>query len=838
MCGIAGIIGKKELSQGKIKAYIAAFKSSLVHRGPDDAGEHIGVNSGFAHRRLSIVDISGGHQPIYNEDRSVGIVYNGEIYNYTSLREDLKKKGYRFFTNTDTEVILRGYEEYGTEFFDELNGMFAFCIWDDNTDTVYLVRDFFGIKPLYIYEDGSRIIFASELKAIIAIPDIDQSLDPAGFQDYLTFRYVQAPYTFFKNIRKLEAGTYLEIKHGNATQYRYWDVSYSSPYPYPDVGEVKEHLLATMRAVVKSQLMGEVPIGVLLSGGVDSSTIAYLIHACGANLTTFNIGFPEVNEFEYSRKVAKKYGLRHVEIVTTAGELIKNFSKINFALDEPIADPACLPLYQLCEELKKHVTVVLSGEGGDEVFGGYPQYGYLCGADIPYGSRFGSFMERSWYFSDSLAFMNDKRIPLHQLRYRKYFEEQPLLNGMLAFDMKTWMPENLMMKADKIFMAHSLEGRFPFLDKRLFEYVARLPQGHKITAEGVTKWLLKEVIAPFLPKKVITRPKMGFTVPVDSLLKELKPFVIDACEALQQSSLSEALDTRHIRKCINGYYAGGNISSLQVWTLFTMAYWFTVSFPRYKNEKNVLPGRAQYLKEAFTNNTPQQKMDLRRKISEQYVMGKGVEIGALHCPLHVGPKADIKYVDLHPKEELMKLFPEIASDLRTSVDIDILDDGETLTKIENESLDFLVANHFLEHCVNTLGTIRTHLSKLRRGGILYYAIPNKDYTFDRGRPLTTFEHISQDDLENSEQSQLEHYKEWAEFVDKLTDDSKIENHAKQLMEKDNRIHFHCWDAMTCEEFLLGAQKYLNYVFTVECYVQNENEIIAVLRKSRQTSRKL
>jgi asparagine synthase (glutamine-hydrolysing) len=608
MCGIAGVIGKKELSRENIEEYLSAFKSCLLHRGPDDAGEHIGDNFGFAHTRLSIVDISGGRQPIYNEDKSIGIIYNGEVYNYLPLREDLKKRGCRFYTNSDTEVILRGYEEYGREFFRELNGMFSFCIWDDKEDTIYLVRDSFGIKPLYIYEDASRILFASELKAIIALPDIDLSLNPAGFQDYLTFRYVQAPDTFFKNIRKLEAGTYLEIKHGNPTQYRYWDVSYSTPFPYPDLWEVKEHLLATMHTAVKSQLMGEVPIGVLLSGGVDSSAIAYLIHACGANLTTFNIGFPEVNEFEYSREVAKKYGLRHIEIVTTTEELIKNFSKINFALDEPIADPACLPLYQLCEELKKHVTVVLSGEGGDEVFGGYPQYEYLWRSNIPYNSRFTAFMERSWYFSDALAFMRDKRLPPHQLRHRKYFEEQPFLNGMLAYDMKTWMPENLMMKADKIMMAHSLEGRFPFLDKELFDYAACLPQAYKISLQGVTKWLLKEAISPFLPGTIIARPKMGFTVPVDRLLQALKSEVMEVSDALPQSPLSEVLNTELISRCFHEYYAGKGLSSLQVWTLFTIAYWFMYSFPRYKSEKNVLPGRAQYLKEAFPNNTPQQEM--------------------------------------------------------------------------------------------------------------------------------------------------------------------------------------------------------------------------------------
>jgi asparagine synthase (glutamine-hydrolysing) len=590
MCGIAGVINKTP-SKIDIKECIGSFQRSMDHRGPDDSGYHIGKDHGFLNLRLAIVDIACGQQPIFNKDKSVGIVYNGEVYNFGDLRTELIKKGHSFNTHSDTEVILRAYEEYGVDSFKKLNGMFAFCLWDNRKDVVYLVRDYFGIKPLYIYEDEKRLIFSSELKGILGIPDIDLTLNPAGFQDYFMFRYVQAPYSFFKKIRRLDAGTYLEIKNGKTVQYRYWDISYNDPYPHNSVNEIKETLLRKMQKAVESQLMGEVPIGVLLSGGVDSSAIAYFINRCGANLTTFNIGFPEVNEFEYSREVAKKFGLKHVEILTTTDELLASFDKIMLAIDEPIADPACLPLYSLCEELKKHVTVVLSGEGGDELFAGYNQYQHVLSGNVPYNARFNFFVEKSWYFQNYSDFLNNKHLPPHVLRYRKYFEEQPLLNGMLAYDMKTWMPENLMMKADKIMMAHSLEGRFPFLDKELFEFAALLPQKFKLGTNGITKWILKELVAPHLPKKIINRSKMGFTVPVDRLLDKLKPLVNDVFGATSNSLLSEILDTAYLKKYAQDYYEKGTMSPLQLWTLFVMCYWFASSLPVYREEGCKLPGR-------------------------------------------------------------------------------------------------------------------------------------------------------------------------------------------------------------------------------------------------------
>lgn len=591
MCGIAGVINKKKNSV-PVEKYLRYFSDVIYHRGPDDEGIHRKDNIyGFLNRRLAIVDIASGNQPIYNERRTIGIVFNGEIYNYLPIRKELQRKGYKFKTKSDTEVILRGFEEWGVDIFEKLNGMFAVCMWNSKTDEVFLARDHFGIKPLYIYQDDKKILFSSEIKALIALPEVDDSLNPIGFQDYLSYRYVLSPYTLFKRITRLEAGTYMHIKNGVSSVFRYWDVSYTEPYNKPSINEVKKQLTDKIKNAVSSQLMGEVPVGVLLSGGIDSSTIAYMIHKLGANLMTFNIGFPEVNEFEYSRAVAKKFGLKHIEITTTVQELVSDFDKINLALDEPVADAACLPLYKLCEVLKKHVTVVLSGEGGDEVFAGYPQYHYLLSNLPEYKKRFKLFFERSWYFQDAQEFIKDQTIPPLHLRFQKYFEEQSVLNGMLSYDMRTWMPENLMMKADKILMAHSLEGRFPFLDRYLFDYVAQLPQEYKLSPERISKWILKEIMKDYLPEKIVDRPKMGFTVPVGTLLKKMKSKVLDTTNSVQNSALSDILETKKIKNFVEGYYAGKHERTLQTWTFFVLSFWFQNSIKEYKKLKRLLPAR-------------------------------------------------------------------------------------------------------------------------------------------------------------------------------------------------------------------------------------------------------
>lgn len=320
--------------------------------------------------------------------------------------------------------------------------------------------------------------------------------------------------------------------------------------------------------------MGEVPIGVLLSGGLDSSAIAYAVHKLGANLTTYNIGFPEVNEFEYSRAVANAFDLDHVEVLLSSDELINGFDEVMASLDEPIADPACFPLYKLCEELKKKVIVVLSGEGGDELFGGYPQYSPLLYQDLPKEDRFSSFLARSWYFMDAHTLIKDNSMPPHEKRWGKYFESATGLNRMLAYDMKTWMPENLMMKADKIAMWHSLEGRFPFLDKDLLEFSMRLPEKYKIAESGETKWILRELMRHRLPEVISTRPKMGFSVPVPQLLMQLKGKVLGLLCDNFPKVLAPIISQEIIASRVRAFYEKGEGSALQVWTWFILAEWF------------------------------------------------------------------------------------------------------------------------------------------------------------------------------------------------------------------------------------------------------------------------
>jgi asparagine synthase (glutamine-hydrolysing) len=436
------------------------------------------------------------------------------------------------------------------------------------------------MKPLYIYEDEEVLYFSSEIKAILSLDGVDRSLDQKGFQDYITFRYVHAPNTLFKNIKKLEAGHYVEIKNGTLRKVKYWDIEYNPKLSRSSEAELKTQILDTLDSIIQSQLMGEVPVGVLLSGGLDSSTIAYFIHKNKANLTTFNIGYPEVNEFEYSRFVSEKLGLKHVEVLTTTDEFVNDFDKILLALDEPIGDPACFPLYKLCEELKKHVTVVLSGEGGDEIFCGYPQYLRLVNSGVKNNSSFVDFLKQSQYCVYSRKFFRDEFDAELINRYKMYFDDNSLINGMMGYDLKTWVPEDLMMKADKIMMAHSLEGRFPFLDKRIIQLAANIPEAYKMSA-GITKRILKEAMTPFLTKTIVNRQKMGFTVPVPVLLTKMRTRVLDTFFSTDTSNfLSNILDMDSVRSIAADYYSRGQGSPTLVWTMFILLSWFDIVYGR------------------------------------------------------------------------------------------------------------------------------------------------------------------------------------------------------------------------------------------------------------------
>jgi len=802
----------------------------MAHRGPDDYGQFLKNNWGFSHVRLSIIDIKGGKQPISNKNGNLGIIYNGEVYNYKELEKNLVDKGYTFNTKTDTEVVLKIFEEYGVEAFSLLKGMFAFCIWDNEKDVVYLVRDQFGIKPLYIYEDERQLIFSSELKCILSIPELDFSLDPIGIQDYLRFRYFQSPYTMFRNIKRLESGTYLKNEKGISARFRFWDVTYDHMGNESSIKDLKIEIEEKIERAVQSQLIGEVPVGILLSGGIDSSTISYYVRKSGVKLKTFNIGFPEVNEFEYSSAVAKKLGLEHIEILMTVEDLIKNFDNVMWAIDEPIADPACLPLYYLCQELKKYVTVVLSGEGADELFAGYNQYSSSVLDKTRYEEQFPNFLTKSYYFENYRDFIKDEHLIDNTFRYKKYFDEQgSLLNAMLAYDMETWIPEDLMMKADKILMSHSLEGRFPFLDPDLFEYVSKIPLECKLSPTGETKWILKEIMKEKLPEKVLKREKMGFTVPIDRVLENFRSCVIETIEKTTHSELSSILDVKNVKKIVDRYYNGDKtVSSLQVWTLFVLCYWFVNIFPRCQNSKGYdVPGNRHYIKEKNFDFTPEGKERTRREISAKYIFGEGIEIGALHCPLWISERTKIKYVDILSNEELNKRYPEINDPL---VHVDIIDDGEKLGEIKFESLDFIIANHFLEHTLDPLGTLKIHLEKIKRNGHIMYAIPNKNYTFDKTRKVTSFEHLIRDFQDNGESSKFYHYIDWAENVDGLINSEEVIEHAKLLIKMDNRIHFHVWNTESFEEFINKAMAHFNNSFQIVHFVENWDEIIVILKK--------
>ncbi|RME91453.1 MAG: asparagine synthase (glutamine-hydrolyzing), partial [Candidatus Hydrogenedentota bacterium] len=747
------------------------------------------------------------------------------------------QQGYNFKTNTNTEIILYTYEAYDIKTFNKFNGMFAFCLWDNNKDVVYLVRDQFGIKPLYVYEDNRQIVFASELKAILALSELDLTLDPLGFQDYLTFRYIQAPYTFFERIKRVEAGTFWKIKNGKITRYRYYDLAYHHPYPYPPLDEVKETLQKKFQSAVQSQLMGEVPIGVLLSGGVDSSSIAYYIHTLGANLTTFNIGFPDVNEFEYSREVARQFCLKHVEISVTPKDFLKNFATINAALDEPIADPACLPLYCLGEELKKHVTVVLSGEGGDEVFGGYPQYLRTLQAKLPYNDQFHYFLEHSYYFLDGTHLLRAKTIPPLHLRHKKYFEELPLLSGMLAYDMKTWIPENLMMKADKILMAHSLEGRFPFLDRDLFEYAATLPQHYKISPDGTTKWLLKEIMTPHLPKNNIKKKKMGFTVPVDRMLLELKTTVLQTFNELQHSVVSEVLDTEMVQRLVQHYYKGRSGSALQVWTLFVMAYWFIHSFSSW-NASQSKSSRSSYkqiiLREQKHQDSQECKKErnmrttdaIRYKVTKPFLRGNGIEIGAGANPQPLPEGVTCEYYDKRTEDELVQLFQVPKADIPKVHSLD------TFWKRFPQGADFLIAHHVLEHTSNPIKTLITWNSLVKEGGVLVISVPDARYCPDQGRLLPPFEHILYDYLFDRDDDSFESREHIYSFVMGWIDDGFAKN-----MDKFNiatRTHQSAHAAQNDLHWHAFNEQLLNSIVTTAALLSKRNITIEAIASPDRT----
>lgn len=579
MCGYAGLIWKNGETPRRASSVLERFEPMLHHRGPDDGGSYIGKGFAVVHRRLSIIDAAHGHQPMVSESGRVGLAYNGEIYNYRELRIELEKKGLRFKSDCDTEVLLALFLQDGVVCFERLEGMFTAFIWDyrdSEEGSFYLVRDHLGIKPLYLYEDESKFIFSSELQPLLAAGEVDLAPDPLGLASYLTYRYIQAPYTLFKNVKRVQAGTYVRIHNGRATTWSYWDLPMNENSVVLTKDEAAAELKRLLRASVSQQLMSDVPVGLLLSGGLDSSAIAALCSDLGVSMTSFSIGFPDLNEFAYSRDVSQKFNLPHVAVETSPEEISRRFARVVAAMDEPIADPACFPLHILCDDIRKQVTVVLSGEGSDEMLGGYTQYGRVL--ETPPASqqeKFMQFLSFSWYFNRPVPLKN--KVPLSRLyRQRIYFEERSLLNGMLAYDLKTWLPENLMAKADKILMSHSLEGRFPFLSRRLVEFAAGLPEELKLGKNG-GKAVLRSAFTRELPRSVLTRPKMGFSVPVADLILHMREQLYDLLDSSRNGMFADLIDHGALRQDFDDHYSGERDQPLWLWTVLVLLQWQNIA---------------------------------------------------------------------------------------------------------------------------------------------------------------------------------------------------------------------------------------------------------------------
>jgi len=581
MCGITGKIffdRNHKIEEGLIHKMCQA----LVHRGPDSEGIYEDYNFGFGMRRLSIIDLVSGQQPIFNEDNTMAVVFNGEIYNYKELREELRAKGHQFKTDSDTEVIIHCYEEYGKEFVQKLNGMFAIAIWDAKNQRLLLARDRLGIKPLYYYQDQEKLIFASELKAVLEDQSVLRTVDLKSLDLYLSFMYIPAPFSMFENIRKLSPGHILSCEDGCVQLERYWDVEFHADEPQKSLEEYEEEFNFLLEDSVKRRMISDVPLGAFLSGGIDSSSIvAMMSQSSDRPIKTFSIGFKDGgyhDETYFSQMVADKFQTDH-KVFHVDASVINLISDYVYHFDEPFADYAAFPTYVLAKLAREHVKVVLTGDGCDEIFAGYERYGSEQWAQqykkipsfvreklllpvISLGKKL-SVKNESLYnlfngadkktrlmrlddtqryiqsrfnftYVQKKSLFNNQNLVQHDFSskvlngYLQENDQLDFLSRRLYLDIKTSLAEDMLTKVDRMTMAVSLEARVPFLDHRLVEFSARLPSRFKMDLFSLKKFV-KGALRDTLPGEIIRRPKHGFSSPIDQWFRtDLKTLVQDS----------------------------------------------------------------------------------------------------------------------------------------------------------------------------------------------------------------------------------------------------------------------------------------------------------------------
>ena len=619
MCGICGVTyfdRERNVSELEVKGMCDVIR----HRGPDDQGWITKGNYGIGMRRLSIIDLFTGRQPIANEDGSIWIVFNGEIYNHMELRDELVKKGHTFQTKCDTEAIVHAYEEYGEDCPKKLNGMFGFAILDQKKQTLFLARDRLGIKPLYYYHDSGKFAFGSELKSILQVENIPREVDKRALDIFLTFEYIPSPYSIFEGIRKLPPGHSLTLKDGRITIKEYWDLRFDEKETPED--DLCEQLLDLFQDAVKIRLMSDVPLGAFLSGGIDSSAIvAMMSRVMDRPVKTFSIAFKEdtYNESPYAQQIADRFNTEHhVEVIEpNALELTE---KLVGFLDEPFGDFSIFPTYLVSKMARKHVTVSLSGDGGDELFAGYDTYiankagrayerlpGLLRGAMHPILNRIPPTEKKKGLINRAKRFVEGMQLPpdLEHTRWMIFLQEaekpklysddlQDVLNGSDSFefirsyfnrvnttdplnrqlyvDIKSYLVDDILVKVDRMSMATSLETRVPFLDHRFVEFTATIPSRLKLQGKS-TKYLLKKAMQGILPPEILNRGKEGFSIPIKNWLKtDLKSLMLEVLEP-QKIKREGFFNANYVEQLKKEHLSGKKNHSHRLWSMMVFGIW-------------------------------------------------------------------------------------------------------------------------------------------------------------------------------------------------------------------------------------------------------------------------
>jgi asparagine synthase (glutamine-hydrolysing) len=619
MCGIAGFVESSTTAApfGPEAATTLVHRMCDVirHRGPDDEGVWVDDGVALGMRRLSIIDLSTGHQPIHNEDRSVWIVFNGEIYNYRELRRELEAVGHRFYTSTDTEVIVHAYEQWGKLAITRLRGMFGLALWNTRTRALLVARDRIGIKPMHYATVNGRLYFGSELKSLLEAPDLPRDLDPDALDHYLSFLYTPRDGSIFKHVRKLPPGHLLTWQDGRVTVDKYWEIPADESFTGSEADAV-DQLRAVLTDAVRSHLISDVPLGAFLSGGIDSSLVVGLMaQVSGGRVKTFSIGFdePEFDELEPARRVAAHFGTEHHEFVVKP-DGVGILDRLISHFDEPFGDPSAIPTWYVSEMARRHVTVVLSGDGGDELFGGYDRYvphprvvafdryspralrrvAAIAAARLPHGVRGKNFLRHvgrdpQGRYLDAVRFFGSdekpalltpellRRIegPDSEARLARHFERfaaLPWPSQMMRFDAETYLPEDVLTKVDRMSMAHSLESRVPLLDNEVIAFASTLPGALKIKG-GRRKHVLKQVAATLLPREIVDRRKQGFGVPLGTWfrgnLRELFADTLLAPVALQRGYFQPAFISRIVAE----HLVGTRDHSFRLWQLVVFERW-------------------------------------------------------------------------------------------------------------------------------------------------------------------------------------------------------------------------------------------------------------------------